>query len=184
MPVLRSKFLRLVAGGLAGLAVLALAWLAADRLGRWQDARAAEAHVREIVALLDLEAGPDFHRRLDLVRAFINDHSERKLDDEFYANRRSAAVFAAGVLAHAEGRLSDPINMECSTRTRLMRAILVALGYRTRDVAIFDSHSNLKSHSFLEMRNPATGEWETQDADFDIYWRDTGPRPKPTDGRA
>jgi hypothetical protein len=59
-----------------------------------------------------------------------------------------------------------------------MRAVLTALGYRTRDVAIFDSHSNLKSHSFLEVLNPKTGHWETQDANFDIYWRDkqTGER--------
>ncbi|HSA79706.1 MAG TPA: hypothetical protein VLE23_02720, partial [Geminicoccaceae bacterium] len=116
--------------------------------------------------------------RLDQVRGFINDHSERKLDAEFYANRRNSALFAAGVLAHAKGQLSDPINMECSTRTRLMRALLSALGYRTRDVAIFDSHRNLKSHSFLEVLNTETGRWETQDADFDIYWRDmqTGER--------
>ena len=58
--------------------------------------------------------------------------------------------------------------MECSSRTILMGLILRALGYETRVVAIFDSRTNLKSHSFLEVINPATGRWETQDADFDI----------------
>jgi hypothetical protein len=178
MPVLRSKIFKFVAAALASLAVLVLAWFAANGLRKWQDARAARAHVQDIVARLDLAAIPDVHQRLDQVRGFINDHSERKLDAEFYANRRSAAAFASGVLAHAKGQLSDPINMECSTRTRLMRAILNALGDRTRDVAIFDSHRNLKSHSFLEVLNPETRRWETQDADFDIYWRDqrTGER--------
>jgi hypothetical protein len=61
--------------------------------------------------------------------------------------------------------------MECSTRSNLMGLILQALSYETRIVAIFDSRSNLKSHSFLEVLNPETGSWETQDPDYDIYWR-------------
>ena len=61
--------------------------------------------------------------------------------------------------------------MECSTRTTLIRVVAEALGYETRVVAIFDSRSNLNSHSFLEVMNPKTGRWETQDGDYDIYWR-------------
>jgi hypothetical protein len=52
--------------------------------------------------------------------------------------------------------------------------VLRKLGYETRIVAIFDSHTNLKSHSFLEVLNPNTRQWETQDADFDLYWRRIG----------
>lgn len=61
--------------------------------------------------------------------------------------------------------------MECSTRTHLMGLVLQALGYETRVVAIFNSRANLNSHSFIEVMNPETGRWETQDADFDIYWQ-------------
>jgi hypothetical protein len=169
---------RLTLAALACAAAVAAIWFAADWLSEWQEARATDTHVQEIVAMLDLKAMPDFHQRLDKIRVFINDHSEHKIDEEFYANRRNPAAFAAGVLAHAKGLSPDPIKMECSTRTRLMAPILGALGYETRVVAIFDSHTNLRSHSFLEVLNPETGQWETQDADFDIYWRnkDSGER--------
>ena len=49
--------------------------------------------------------------------------------------------------------------------------VLKSLGYDTRVIAIFNSRTNLKSHSFLEIINPETKRWETQDADHDIYWR-------------
>jgi hypothetical protein len=52
-----------------------------------------------------------------------------------------------------------------------MARILRALGYETRIIAIFNSRTNLKSHSFLEVLNPETGLWETQDPDYDIYWQ-------------
>jgi hypothetical protein len=52
-----------------------------------------------------------------------------------------------------------------------MERILKALGYDTRIIAIFNSRTNLRSHSFLEVMNPESKRWETQDADYDIYWR-------------
>ena len=58
-----------------------------------------------------------------------------------------------------------------AARDPFMRRILDALGYETRIVAIFNSRTNLKSHSFLEVINPETGRWETQDPDYDIYWQ-------------
>lgn len=155
-----------------------MAWFAVDWLRDRQAARETDAHVQEMLAMLDLTATPDFHRRLDRVRTFINDHSVHKMDAAFWANRGNAAAFAAGVIAHAKRASPEPVHMECSSRTILMGLILRALGYETRVVAIFDSRTNLKSHSFLEVMNPATGRWETQDADFDIYWRrkDSGER--------
>jgi hypothetical protein len=124
--------------------------------------------------MLDLAVLPDFHQRLDKLRTFINDHSSHKVDKVFWANHGNADVFAAGVLAHAKGMAAEPVHMECSTRTNLMNSILQALGYDTRVVAIFNSRTNLNSHSFLEVMNPETKRWETQDADYDIYWRSKG----------
>jgi len=169
---------RVILAGLALLAVMAAAWLAVDAIRRWQASRAVEGEVQQIVSLLDVEAIPDFHRLLDTVRSFINDHSMHKIDQAFWANHGSAAAFAAGVIAHAKDPAVAPIHMECSTRTNLMGLILDKLGYQTRVVAIFDSDTNLNSHSFLEVMNPDTRRWETQDADFDIYWRrkDSGER--------
>ena len=96
-----------------------------------------------------------------------------KIDQQFRANQANPDVFAAGVIAHAKG-IAKPIQMECSTRTNLMALILHALGYETRVIAIFNSRSNLNSHSFIEVLNPETKQWEAQDADYDIYWRSKG----------
>src|ERR687891_1384489 len=124
--------------GLAAVAVfLALTWLAVDRLRERQTERRTEALVQEIVGLLDLAEAREFHARLDKVRTFINDNSDHKIDDEFWANRGNPAAYAAGVVAHAKGLSSDPVNMECSTRANLMGRVLRALGYETRVVAIF-----------------------------------------------
>jgi hypothetical protein len=162
---------RLLAGLFGAALVGGGAWLAADWYREKQAERLIEAYVQQIVALLDLADDLTFHQRVDRVRTFVNDNSVHKIDKAFWANHGNAAAFAAGVIAHAQGKTSEPVHMECSTRSNLMGLILRALGYETRVVAIFDSHANLKSHSFLEVMNPETGKWETQDADFDIYWR-------------
>lgn len=130
-----------------------------------------DSHVQEILSMMNLEGVPDFHQRLDKVRTFINDHSVHKIDKAFRANQGRPASFLAGILAHAKGMAAEPIHMECSTRTGAMGQILKALGYDTRVIAIFNSRTNLRSHSFLEVMNPHTKRWETQDADYDIYWR-------------
>lgn len=130
-----------------------------------------DAYVQEIISVLELAVTRDFHHRLDTVRTFINDHSKHKIDKVFWAHHGNPEVFAAGVLAHAKGTAAEPVHMECSTRTNLMSSILQALGYDTRVIAIFNSRTNLNSHSFLEVMNPETKRWETQDADYDIYWR-------------
>jgi hypothetical protein len=167
---------------LAGSAMIGLAagacWLLVDAVRDRQAARALNGQVREIIAFLELDRVPDFHQRLDLARSFINDHSVNEMDELFFANRGNAAAYAAGVIGHAKGAAGEPAHMECSTRTNLMGSILQTLGYQTRVIAIFDSDSNLKSHSFLEVMNPETGRWETQDPDYDVYWRDkaTGER--------
>jgi hypothetical protein len=124
-----------------------------------------------MVSMLDLKATPDFQRQVDQVRAFINDHSRHGMDETFWTNHGNPAAFAAGVLAHAKQLSSEPIYMECSTRSILMARLLRALGYKTRIVAIFNSRTNLRSHSFLEVMNPKSGRWETQDPDYDIYWQ-------------
>jgi hypothetical protein len=171
MALRKTKIGRLLLAGIAAALLVVLAWVAIDEIGDYRTAKAANAHAQEIVSILGLKATPDFHQQLDKVRTFVNDNSDHEIDDAFRANQGNLAAFAAGVLAHAKGKSPEPIHMECSTRTTLMVLILGALGYETRVVAIFNSRTNLKSHSFLEVKNPKTGHWETQDADFDIYWR-------------
>jgi hypothetical protein len=153
------------------------AWLGFDWLQEHRIERQADAYVDEMVAISGLADIPDFHRRVDGVRTFINDNSDHNVDAEFRANQGNPSAFASGVLAYAEGR-GEPAHMECSTRSSLMARILDTLGYKTRRVSIFDSHRDEKSlfvlkrsHTFLDVLNPVTNQWETQDADYDIYWR-------------
>jgi hypothetical protein len=164
--ILRRSLIWVAAAAIIG----AMVWLSADRFNEKLIKSRTDAHVKEIISLLDLESMPEFHQRLDRVRTFINDNSIHQIDPTFWANRASPSSFAAGVLARAKGT-AEPVHMECSTRTNLMGLVLQALGYETRVVAIFRSRSNLNSHSFLEVMNPETKQWETQDPDYDIFWR-------------
>jgi hypothetical protein len=161
----------LLAGIVCAVLILTATWLAVDWLREQRRAARADAHVQEILSILDLPAMPDFHQRLDRVRAFVNDHSVHKPDEAFSLNQGKPDAFLAGLLAHAKGITAQPIHMECSTRSGAMGRILQALGYETRVIAIFNSKTNLRSHSFVEVMNPETKRWETQDADYDIYWR-------------
>ena len=127
--------------------------------------------MQSIITMSGLEDITDFHDRIDKVRTFVNDNSIHKIDHAFRANHGDSAAYAAEVLAYAKGTSSEPAHMECSTRTNLMARIFRNLGYETRVVTIFNSRTNLQSHTLLDVLNPKTKRWETQDADYDIYWR-------------
>ena len=172
MALNQSRTLKRVLAGVAGIAVIGGAvWFAADWFHEQWMTRRTNAYVTDIITMLGLADTPDFHQQIDKVRIFINDNSIHKMDEAFWASHGNTAAFAAGVLAHAKRLSTEPVHMECSTRSNLMTRILDALDYETRIVAIFNSRTNLKSHSFLEVMNPETGRWETQDPDYDIYWR-------------
>jgi hypothetical protein len=172
MALIQSRAIKRILAGVAGIAVIGSAvWVAADWFRERQMTKLTDAHVQEIIAMLDLTAVTDFHQQVDKVRTFINDNSIHKIDRAFWANHGNPAAFAGGLLAHAKRLSTEPVHMECSTRSGLMTRILGALGYEARIVAIFNSRTNLQSHSFLEVMNPDSGRWETQDPDYDIYWR-------------
>lgn len=172
MAMNQAKSIKRILSGAAVIAVIgSAAWVIADWFHEQQTKRLTDANVQEIIAMLNLTATPDFHQQVDKVRTFINDNSIHKIDEAFWSNQGNAAAFAAGLIAHAKKLSSVPVHMECSTRSNLMKLVLQALGYQTRIIAIFNSRTNLRSHSFLEVMNPDTGRWETQDPDYDIYWR-------------
>jgi hypothetical protein len=167
--VLQRSLIWVAAAAVVGVVI----WVVADLFSEQLISSRTDAHVKEIISRLDLESMSEFHQRVDRVRTFITDNSIHKIDRAFWTNRADPSSFAAGVLARAKGT-AEPVHMECSTRTNLLGLILQSLGYETRVVAIFNSRSNLKSHTFLEVMNPETTRWETQDADYDIFWRSKG----------
>ena len=128
------------------------------------------ANVQAIITVLDLGATRDFHQQLDKVRTFINDHSQHKIDTAFWDLVEHPDAFAERLIAHFHDASVEPVHMECSTPSKLMASILSGAGLETRLVSIYDTNSDLRSHTFLEVINPETKEWETQDPDYDIYW--------------
>jgi len=56
-----------------------------------------------------------------------------------------------------------------------MAAVLRKLGFKTRIVYLFDTDGKdgdkLRSHTFVDVLNPATEEWESHDPDYNLYWR-------------
>lgn len=153
-------------GAAVGLAVAVTQGIA------WHRAQRHQAAIKRIVALLDLPADAKHQAVFDAVRGFVNDHSQHAIDAEFYADWPYPHLLAEKVVAHAEGTRTEPAHMECSTRSALTAGILNELGHTTRRIDVYDA-GVLNSHTFLEVLNPETRRWETQDPDYDVAWRKT-----------
>ena len=72
--------------------------------------------------------------------------------------------------------------MICGARAWLMHDLLEQMGYDAMVVHIFDAETPM-SHTFVQVLNPKTGKWETQDPDLNMYWIEvkTGARIAVTD---
>jgi hypothetical protein len=116
----------------------------------------------------------DAHReRFDSVRHFVHGHTRHAVDAEFEKLVGDKSAIAALVADYAEGKQSEPAHLECSTRSNLLVNLFRKLGYRARIVYVFDAdRRNLASHTFVDIYNPLTAKWESQDPDNDLYWRD------------
>jgi hypothetical protein len=136
----------------------------------WRRARLMDDRADEIIALMRIPPQSDFHQTVDAVRMFINDHSQDKVDAVFRAMNGNKVAFADGVIAHARDPSLERVHMECSTRTNLFGRVLRRMGYETRTIALFKAKGGYTSHSFLDVLNPEAKRWETQDADYDLYW--------------
>ena len=162
---------KIAAAVLLGGILIAAAWIGIDRFREARNDKAYDAKLDRIVALMELPAEDDVHARFDRVRGFVNDHTRHKVDAAFYAMVGDRNGIAERVIAHAQDKTEDRVHMECASRTNLMGGVMRKLGYETRVVAIFDTQKGLRSHSFLDVKNPNTGQWESQDADHDLYWK-------------
>jgi hypothetical protein len=136
----------------------------------WREKRAMDERVDAIIMATNIPPSSDFRHRVDAVRTFINDHSQDKIDAAFRAMDGDGAAFSDGILAHAHDPSIERVHMECSTRANLMGRVLRRMGYETRTIALFKTKGKYSSHTFLDVLNPATGRWETQDPDYDLYW--------------
>jgi hypothetical protein len=151
--------------------VFSIEWIIFNTVAPQREA----TEIRKLIESVNLPPQARFHEKLDAVRSFVNDHSQHKIDKFFYIIRsgRFPYSFADGLIAHANDPSSERIHMECASRASVMGDILTQLGYQARNIAIYNTAHKipLASHSFLEVLNPETNKWETQDPDYDIYWR-------------
>jgi hypothetical protein len=154
-------------------AVLVVATLLCLGLGAaldWRSEKLRADRVDEIIALMKIPPHADFHHTVDAVRIFINDHSQDKVDAAFRAMNGNQIAFADGIIAHARDPSVERVHMECSTRANLMGSVLRRLGYKTRTIGLFKTKGRYSSHTFLDVLNPKTKRWETQDPDYDLFW--------------
>lgn len=139
------------------------------------------AHIATIKTASGIEEIEDFHARIDTLRGFINANSQHKEDAEFFANWRDKTKMAEIFIDQLEGRRTDLPHMECSTRSALMAAVLQSEGYKTRSIDAYGAapgDTELSSHALLDVWNPHAKAWETQDPEYDVYWKNgkTGTR--------
>jgi len=110
--------------------------------------------------------------RLDFVRDWVFRNSVHIEDDEWkrYAAKTHIVVPMLW-RAHSHGETRP--HLSCGPRAYAMKAILEALGMRSRVVDVFRvTEAGLAdSHTFLEVWNKETGAWEIQDPDLNIAFR-------------
>ena len=130
----------------------------------------------QLIALMDLPKNASFDDKVDRVREFIFTHSGDGADKDIYGPNGGPMLMIKKMIAHATGKLSKPPALECSWRSGLMSSVLERLGYETRVVNVFTTHGLTRerpqnSHTFLDVKDPKTRKWHTQDPLFDLYWK-------------
>lgn len=142
--------------------------------GPYQD-HLKETRYAALVETLAKKSGMDeknnFHEKMDTVRRFVNTNTRHAVDEEFRAVWDDKLKHHQLLLAFLDGRRATPPPYECSTRSALMGDILKSRGYKVHSVVAYRRDGDvLESHTFIRVYNDATGDWETQDPDYDLYW--------------
>lgn len=169
-----NKTLRRWIGGIVAIALVAGgAWALVDELEERRTERLYDEEFEKVMALGEFRKEEPFHSKLDRMRAFLNTHAQHRMDKEFWRIHRQAdgIGYLERIRAHAEGKTDEKAPMDCSTRSNLMSKMLQDRGYETRIIALFDTDKTTRSHTVVDIKNPETGRWETQDPDYDLYWK-------------
>jgi hypothetical protein len=156
---------------IAAVAILVVSGWASYLVVQRRGEQRFDANLETIQGLLALPDQSQPDAQFDRVRRFIHRNSRHGGGAEFRRVWGDKNLVAERMIAYATGRSSEPVELLCGARSNMMSAVLHKLGYETRIIALFDTDDDgLRSHTFLEVKNPETGRWETQDPDFDLYW--------------
>lgn len=150
---------------------LALTWISYDWYKDHKEEKKINVLVQEIIAHVNIPQEASFHQKIDHIRAYIIAHSELNMNDEFYSIWRSHEKILSTFLAGIKKERDTFVPLECATRTGIMQDIAKNLGYDVRTSYAYNGlNSKLEGHVLIDLLNPETGKWESQDPRFDLYW--------------
>lgn len=145
-------------------------------LDKREDRQKHQAYA-QLIPLIGIEAGDNLNVQADKIRLFIFTHTRFGEGDAFRQIWGDHETIAARIAAAAQGEAKPP-PLECSSRSGAMESLLITLGYEVRSVSVYGYKPGFPAHSFLEVRAPGSDEWQVQDPQFNVFWRDkkTGER--------
>ena len=110
--------------------------------------------------------------RFDALRHFVHTQS-RQLPDAENRTLGEVKAITSAIIDYAEGRRAEPPHLICGARAHVLVDLYRRLGYQARLVFVFDTdQSDMSAHTFVDVLNPATGKWESEDPTYDVHWRE------------
>jgi hypothetical protein len=150
-------------------------WVAAFPPPGSAQAQIIRAQAMALRPLVPVADNAPVAEKADAARRFINGHTLHKIDDQFYAHWADMPYLLDRVRNHARPRVpyrAEPPHTECATRSALLYHLLAAMGVRTRAVVVYPNADDDRSHTFLEIFDPADSSWHVQDPDMNAHWED------------
>lgn len=122
---------------------------------------------------IESQCFPSETKRIDFIRDWVYRNSIHKIDAEHdqYAYDTPRIL---SMLWRSCQTSEDYPHLSCGPRAYAMKAILDDLRIPNRIIMIFPNNNfEINGHTFLEIFNRDTRNWELQDPDFDIFYIDT-----------
>jgi hypothetical protein len=132
-------------------------------------------YLDELVGLAKVPKNATFDEKVDHIRRFIERNTGYVQDKKLYAANDGYLRVAQMAIAHAKDQSQPLAGIDCSWRSELLMNVLIRMGFEARLVSAFDADLppgvGQQSHTFLDVKNPATRKWQSQDPEFHIYWK-------------
>ena len=153
---------------LVGIALLIMEGV--DEYAKYTERRDVNEQIDLLRSYVPNENEMSFHQHVDHIRLFIQENSSHSINSEFRSLWREPHRHYARFHLYVEGKHTMPAPMECSTRAGLMSKLLKSHGSKTRIVDVYSMQKGFLPHTFLEVQNPESLQWEITDPDINIYW--------------
>lgn len=135
------------------------------------DPVAEDPALRKILEKIEQQNFTTATEKIDFVREMIYQNSTYDPQDWIYFDENPQRVTEM-LVQHMDGK-GEPPSLICGSKAALMMYILKPMGIKTRDVDIYsDDADEIHSHSFIEVLNPDTKNWEVQDPHYNLYYTD------------